>query len=144
MESPEELRSWLIAISERMQDMLAKERQDTTRSFVARAIDYVHESYGNQEITIKTVCQTLGVSAAYFSTVFKKETGKTFIGYLTDYRMERAVELLLHTNDKTYIIAEKVGYADPNYFSYAFKKQYGMSPSRYRAANAPAREGQVK
>ena len=58
------------------------------------------------------------MSAAYFSTVFKKETGKTFINYLTDYRMEQAVDLLLTKDEKTYIIAEKVGYSDPNYFSY--------------------------
>ena len=84
----------------------------------------------------ESVCRELGVSAAYFSTVFKKETGKTFISFLTDYRMEKAVELLMTTNDKTYIITEKVGYADPNYFSYAFKKQYSMSPSKYRTANS--------
>ena len=64
------------------------------------------------------------MSAAYFSTVFKKETGKTFINYLTDYRMEQAVDLLLTKDEKTYIIAEKVGYSDPNYFSYVFKKQF--------------------
>ena len=46
--------------------------------------------------------------------------------------MDQAVELLLTTDDKTYIIAEKVGDSDPNYFSYAFKKKYGMSPSKYR------------
>lgn len=99
---------------------------------MAKAVDYVQTSYGDKNISIETVCRTLGVSSAYFSTVFKKETGKTFIGYLTDYRMERAVELLLTTDDKTYMIAEKTGYSDPNYFSYAFKKQYGVSPSKYR------------
>ena len=46
--------------------------------------------------------------------------------------MEGAVELLLTTDDKTYVIAEKTGYTDPNYFSYVFKKQYGMSPSKIR------------
>ena len=74
------------------------------------------------------------MSAAYFSTVFKKETGKTFINYLTDYRMEQAVDLLLTKDEKTYIIAEKVGYSDPNYFSYVFKKQFGMSPTKYRGS----------
>lgn len=39
------------------------------------------------------------------------------------------------TGDKTYIIAEKIGYSDPNYFSYVFKKKYNMSPSKYRTAN---------
>lgn len=131
-ESPEELWGWLLEISGKMQELVSTERQNTTKSFVTRAMEYVRESYADQNISIETVCKNLGVSAAYFSTVFKKETGKTFIGYLTDYRMEQAVELLMTTNDKTYIIAEKVGYGDPNYFSYVFKKKYGMSPSKYR------------
>jgi len=76
----------------------------------------------------------LHVSAAYFSTVFKKETGKSFINYLTDYRMEKALRLLIEEEEKTYIIAESVGYADPNYFSYAFKKKFGMSPSKYKTS----------
>ena len=47
--------------------------------------------------------------------------------------MEQAVDLLLTKDEKTYIIAEKVGYSDPNYFSYVFEKQFGMSPSKYKA-----------
>ena len=50
-----------------------------------------------------------------------------------EYRMEQALDLLLNQDEKTYVIAEKVGYSDPNYFSYAFKKQFGMSPSKYKA-----------
>ena len=81
---------------------------------------------------MEKVCSHLGVSAAYFSTVFKKETGKTFTNFLTDVRMNRAVEMLLNQDEKTYIIAEAVGYSDPNYFSYVFKKQFGVSPSKYK------------
>jgi len=73
------------------------------------------------------------VSTSYFSTVFKKETGKTFIKYLTEFRMEKAADLLLTKEEKTYMIAEKVGYSDSNYFSYVFKRQFGMPPSKYRA-----------
>lgn len=136
MESPEELEQWLLKIGSHLQETVQQERQASTKSFVSKALEYVQEHYNDRNVTIETVCRELGVSAAYFSTVFKKETGKTFISLLTDYRMEKAVELLMTTNDKTYIIAEKVGYADPNYFSYAFKKQYSMSPSKYRSANS--------
>lgn len=136
MESPEELEHWLLKICEKLQEKVQQERQASTKSFVSRAVEYVQEHYSDRNITVESVCRELGVSAAYFSTIFKKETGKTFISFLTDYRMEKAVELLMTTSDKTYIIAEKVGYADPNYFSYAFKKQYSMSPSKYRTANS--------
>ena len=64
--------------------------------------------------------------------VFRKETGSTFINYLTDYRMKEALRLIDEEDEKTYIIAGKVGYADPNYFSYVFKKKYGMSPTKYK------------
>ena len=47
-------------------------------------------------------------------------------------RLSRAVELLLTTGDKTYVIAEKVGYPEQNYFSYVFKKKFGVSPTKYR------------
>lgn len=134
LESPEALGSWLHDNCAKMQKMVMHERQDTTKSFVTKAIEYVKEHYSDQNLSIETVCSHLNVSAAYFSTVFKKETGKTFINYLTDYRMEEAVDLLLTKNEKTYIIAEKVGYSDPNYFSYVFKKQFGMSPSKYKAS----------
>ena len=135
MESPEELEQCLLKICERLRKTVQQERQASTRSFVSKAVEYVQEHYSDKNITIESICRELGVSAAYFSTIFKKETGKTFINFLTEYRMEKAVELLMTTRDKTYIIAEKVGYADPNYFSYAFKKQYSMSPSKYRTAN---------
>lgn len=131
-ESPEELWDWMLEICGRLQEAVQKEHQNVTKSFVTRAEEYVREHYADRNVSIETVCRELGVSAAYFSTIFKKETGKTFISYLTDYRMERAVELLMTTDSRTYEIAEKVGYSDPNYFSYVFKKKYNMSPSKYR------------
>jgi two-component system response regulator YesN len=100
----------------------------------------VREHFADSELTVETVCSQLGVSTSYFSTMFKKVTGKTFVNYLTEYRMEAAVELLLTGNAKTYVIAEQTGYSDPNYFSYVFKKQFGMSPSKYRAEKLGERE----
>lgn len=134
LDSTEALKDWLIQKCVRMQSFVTNERRDTTKSFVTKAVEYVKDNFADKELSIDTVCSFLNVSAAYFSTVFKKETGKTFINYLTDYRMEQAVELLLSRDEKTYVIAEKVGYSDPNYFSYVFKKQFGMSPSKYKAA----------
>lgn len=138
LESTDALREWLCENCLKLQKQVQNERQDTTKSFVSKAIDYVKEHYADTDLGIETICGYLNVSAAYFSTVFKKETGKTFINYLTDYRMEEAVELLLTQNEKTYVIAEKVGYTDPNYFSYVFKKQFGMSPSKYKTSRMEA------
>ena len=54
------------------------------------------------------------------------------MGYLTDYRMDQALKLLIETNEKSYMIAKQTGYTDPNYFSYVFKRRFGVSPSKYR------------
>ena len=50
--------------------------------------------------------------------------------------MEQASRMLIETNEKSYIIAKNVGYADPNYFSYVFKRKFGVSPSKYRTEHA--------
>lgn len=92
--------------------------------------------YDDENLSLDSVCQELGVSNSYFSTIFKKEEGTSFIGYLTDYRMEKASRMLIETNEKSYIIAQQVGYADANYFSYVFKRCFGVSPSKYRTEYA--------
>ena len=127
-----ELRDWMQDLCLRMQRMLEDRRQKSGRSFIARAQDYIYEHYHEKDLSVERVCGYLGLSSAYFSTLFKRETGKTFVNFLTDYRMEQAVQMLVDEDQKTYVIAEAVGYADPNYFSYAFKKKFGMSPSRYK------------
>lgn len=132
-DSPASLGEWLLDTCLKLQQAVQSDRSNTTKSFVQKAVGYIREQYANPDLGIETLCAYLGVSAAYFSTIFKKETGKTFVKFLTDYRMEQAVELLMTGNEKTYVIAEKVGYSDPNYFSYAFKKQFGIAPSKYRA-----------
>ena len=133
MESAEVLDRWLRRVCTNLQNAVMNERQDSTKFFVKNAEEYVIEHFADQDLGVDEVCRKLNVSAAYFSTIFKKETGKTFVRYLTDYRMEKAVNMLMTGNEKTYVIAEKVGYAEPNYFSYVFKKQFGMSPSKYKA-----------
>lgn len=133
---PEALQKWLTGISLSFRERLINARSRSTQSFVFKAQEYVRENYGDAELSLDRVCSALNVSNSYFSTIFKKETGKSFIGYLTDYRMDQASRLLLETNEKNYVIANRVGYADPNYFSYVFKRQFGVSPSKYRAEHA--------
>ena len=132
MDTADDLRQWLEEISGRALALMREQRASKTRSFVVRALDFVRDHYSDADLDLDMVCSSLGVSAAYFSTVFKKETGSTFINYLTDYRMKEAVRLIDEEDEKTYIIAMKVGYADPNYFSYVFKKKFGMSPTKYK------------
>lgn len=128
----EALKKWLVDISLSFRERLISARSKSTKSFVYKAMEYVHNNYSDEELSLDNICKILGVSNSYFSTIFKKETGNSFIGYLTDYRMEQASRQLMETDEKNYIIAKNVGYTDPNYFSYVFKRQFGLSPSKYR------------
>lgn len=126
------LTAWLIDTSMAIGEELKNARNNTSRRMVTDAQNMVVDRYMEPDLSLDTVCSELGVSNSYFSSVFKKETGKSFISYLTDYRMDHAANLILETNEKSYKIAEQVGYQDANYFSYVFKKRFGMSPSKYR------------
>jgi two-component system response regulator YesN len=127
-----EFKIMLTDILSRMQQMIGDVRSKGQKSFVLKAQEYVAAHYNEEGITIEKICKNLGVSSAYFSTVFKKETGKTFVTYLTDYRMDKAKEILMTSDKKTYVIAAEVGFTYPNYFSYVFKRQYGITPSKFR------------
>ncbi|MDC7291209.1 response regulator [Blautia schinkii] len=96
------------------------------------AARYVEQNFSNNEISLNTVASQIGISPSYFSTIFRQETGQTFIEYLTGLRMEKAKELLRCTSKKTAEIAYDVGYKDSHYFSYIFKKTQGQTPKDYR------------
>lgn len=128
------LTAWIVQMAETISEMLKCARNSSARRLIVEAQNIVKERYMEADISLDEVCAVLGVSNSYFSSVFKKEAGKSFISYLTDYRMDIAAELILNTDEKSYTIAEKVGYLDANYFSYVFKKKFGVSPSKYRAS----------
>lgn len=131
----EDFAAAVLKIAYRMHDAMNRERDNTTRKVILEAKQYIQEHYTDPDLSVEMMCRQLHMSPAYFSTIFKKETGQSYITYLTEVRLNKAVELLNSTNDKTYVIAQKVGYQEQNYFSYVFKKKFGVSPTRYR--NAP-------
>jgi two-component system response regulator YesN len=128
----QQLLNWFKKISIQVMTHIVKDRNDTSTLLVQKAKKFVEDNYSEVDITINKVCEYLHISATYFSFIFKRETKTTFINYLTQVRMDAAKELLRVTSLKSFEIAEKVGYSEPNYFSYSFKKKFGLSPSEYR------------
>jgi len=100
---------------------------------ITRAQSIIGEQYMQEDISLNTVADMVGMSPSYFSSVFSREVGKTFVEYLTEIRMDKAKELLICSAMKTSDIGHKVGYKDSHYFSYIFKKKQGCSPKEYRA-----------
>lgn len=100
-------------------------------SYVKEALAYVANHYGAME-GLTEISGYIGLNPEYFCRLFKAEVGMTFNGYLTDYRVRKAVELLTGTDMKVYEVAEKVGYSNLSYFSRVFKKVTGMNPFFYK------------
>ncbi|MCR4797891.1 MAG: response regulator [Lachnospiraceae bacterium] len=102
-------------------------------SLLAKALSYIDENFRSDEISLNNVASAVNVSPNHLSSIFSKEMGMTFIEYLIKKRMDEAKELLMTTNKRSSEIAYEIGYKDPHYFSYTFKKTVGMTTKEYRA-----------
>lgn len=84
------------------------------------------------DLTLRSIAKMNGVSDSYFSTLFKKETGESFIQYVTEKRIEFAKNLLRTTNLQIQTVAQHCGIFDVHYFSKMFKSKVGKTPKEYR------------
>ena len=97
--------------------------------------DYISKNYMNETLSVKDISSHVFLSTSYVCTFFKSETGQTLNQYITEYRMEKAKQLLKDARFKITDISSRVGYSDGNYFGKSFKKYSGLSPSEYRERN---------
>lgn len=107
---------------------------------VEDAIRYIEDNYCDDELSLNMLASHVNVSPNHLSAIFSQQTGQTFIKFLTEYRMEKAKELLKCTGKRSSEISEDVGYKDPHYFSYMFKKSVGMTPTQYRGGKESEEE----
>ena len=98
-----------------------------------QAVRYIDEHYRCEDISLNRVAKEVDLSPNYLSAVFSQEMGTTFVEYLTAKRMEKARELLRHSDLRSGEIAAAVGYKDSHYFSFLFKKTQGCTPRDYRS-----------
>lgn len=94
--------------------------------------NYIANNYSDTNLSVKDISDYAHLSVSYLCTFFKSETGTTLNQYITEYRMERAKQLLVDPRNKITEISTNVGYNDGNYFGKSFKKIVGLSPSEYR------------
>lgn len=92
---------------------------------------FVEENYTNR-ISLQEAADSVGYSQFYFTKFFKKNTGKTFISFLNDYRIDKAKWLLINTSDTVSEIISQVGFESDKTFYRLFKKSMEMSPLIYR------------
>ncbi len=102
-----------------------------------KAKAFIGERYMNPELTLRQVANEVALSNNHFCTIFSQETGVTFTEYITTLRIEKAKELLRDKQMRTSDVAASIGYNDPHYFSYLFKKYTEMSPRDFRKQYLP-------
>lgn len=117
----------LLGIDNR--DSKAGSRYD---EIIEEAIEFIEENYSDEDISLNSLASHVNLSPNHLSMIFSQQTGRSFIKYLTDLRMSKAKEMLKCTNKRSSEIGLDVGYKDPHYFSYIFKKTQGMTPTQFR------------
>lgn len=127
----EEVWTALNQTIDRAVSMLGEELQFQLTRPVRSAKEYIMAHF-REPITLDALAAHVGLSANYFSAIFKKETGLSFVDYLTAVRMEEATRLLRTTSAGIGEIANQVGYQETRHFNRSFKKSTGMKPSEYR------------
>ncbi|KIL41645.1 hypothetical protein SD70_05880 [Gordoniibacillus kamchatkensis] len=133
-ERPDRLEQWLdrlyeslIAWNRRYQEQAGQQSKNGFEDIEA----YVREHYA-EDITLQSMAQRCNMSESYFSRLFKKQIGTSFVDYLTALRMRRAKELLANPRLKIYEVSLQVGYQDSRYFSQIFRKSAGETPTEFR------------
>ena len=133
----EELLLWLESLYDEAAIQISKISSHSTAAMMEEAVDYIRNNYDDSNLNVNLLADKLNISAAYFGKLFTEFTGSRTLDYILKVRMEKARDLLLSEADKDISqIADAVGYNNSTYFTTAFKKFYGVTPSRFRDYHA--------
>lgn len=140
LETQESAMEYITRIMKKALELREKTASNRYGDVVDEVMRYIEENYAEEELSLNLLASHVNFSPNHLSMIFSQQTGQTFIKYLTDYRMNKAKELLRCTGKKSSEISMEVGYKDPHYFSYLFKKTQGMTPTQYRGGKIPEGE----
>lgn len=139
MDDLDTILKWLSDFRDAVERVLEEYKAHRTDRNVEFARKFVEEHY-REKISLNQVASLLGVSVGHLSSSFKRQTGKNFMDYVTEYKVERAKELMDSGNGyMVYEIADMLGFDTPFYFSRVFKKVTGVSPRDYETMRAEER-----
>lgn len=132
-ESIDDIKKYIAQLLEQALELRNTASGRRYSDIIQTAKSKIEHTYMSGDISLNSVAASVGMSPSYFSSIFSREMGKTFVEYLTEIRIEKAKELLACSSMKSSEIGYEVGYKDPHYFSYIFKKTLGCSPKEYRS-----------
>jgi len=131
VENTKQMKQWFSEAMKQLLDRVLDDYNEATLQSIQKAIIFIDEHFV-ENISLEQVASHVQLSPNYFSNLFKKTTGTSFIEYLTRLRVEKAKEILVNLNQTVYQVANAVGYHDARYFSRVFKSVCGKTPSKYR------------
>lgn len=129
-----ELRTFKEYCAKTLEEITAavqRQKDHKNNIVMERCLHYIHGHF-EEDLFLEELSKKYYFNPSYFSTLFKKYTGKHFTEYVTDLRMEVASKKLLESDKKIYEVAQEVGYRDVKYFNKIFKKRYGLTPEECR------------
>lgn len=133
LQSAGERELWLHNRLRKVEEYFDEIHRRTQTDPLQKAYLFMKDNYADPALTLKSVADYVGYNEKYFSAQFTKRFGCTFISSLNRLRLQRAQELLLHSERRIYEISESVGYNSVEHFNHTFKKYFGISPKDYRA-----------
>lgn len=126
-----ELKKWFLDKTREVCQKIESNKADKSESVIEKAEAFINTNY-MKELSLDDISAYCNISSYYFSKLFKQETGENFVEYLNRVRIDNAKKMLNETDSSVKEICFSVGYSDPNYFSRAFKKYAGVTPTEYK------------
>ncbi len=126
------VRDFCIRIISAAMELRDSSSRNKYKDVAETAVAYIEEHYMDEDLSLNTLAEHVRFSPNHLSMIFSQQMGVTFSKYLIEYRIGKAKEALKCTSMKSSEIALEVGYRDPHYFSYMFKKITGQTPTQYR------------
>lgn len=124
---------WLSQLFLQVQQQLQAGRKSTAARMMENILEYINQNYNDCGLSVETVADRYGFSVSHFSKLFNSYTGMAFPHYVNQLRLQKAREIFKEESQSTVQeIARQVGFNSSSYFSAAFRKYYGVSPSSMR------------
>ena len=133
MDNLSEMKTWFVNKIIEITQKVENNRNEKSESLIEKAENYINKNY-MKDISLDDISRYCNISSYYFSKLFKQETGENYVEYLSRVRIENAKKMLTESEASIKEISYSVGFSDPNYFSRAFKKYEGVSPTEYKDA----------
>ena len=136
----EDIKGWVTDTVNKMLLQISKERQSSLRNVIIKAQRFILDNMSDPDLSLTLIAENVYLNPGYFSKLYKKQTGESYIDFLINQRIGKAKKLLRETNYKIYDVGIQVGYPNVQYFCTLFKRSVGISPAEYREKRDESQE----